>query len=94
MRRIVLLLTVALFMTTMLLTLPAVSASADTLGQCVGCGDLGFVPQGQFVGDFDGDFDRDDFDFDRDDLGNQGFFIDEDDLDDCDFVPGWGWMCD
>ena len=98
MRRIVSLMAAALLMTTMLLTLPAVSASADTLGQCVGCGDLGFVPQGQFVGGFDGDFDRDDFDFDRDDFGfvpvNQGFFIDEDDLDDCDFVPGWGWMCD
>ena len=111
MRRIVSLMAAALLMTTMLLTLPAASASADTFrdfdlddlgGQCVGCGDFGFVPQGQFVGGFDGDFDQDDLDFDRDDFGfvpvNQGFFIDEDDLDDflddCDFVPGFGFICD
>ena len=92
MRRIVSLLTAAFLMTTMLLTVPAASASADTLGQCVGCGDLGFVPQGQFVGGFDGDFDRDDFDFAP---VNQGFFIDEDDLDDCDFDPVWNvFICD
>ncbi|MDQ3833579.1 MAG: hypothetical protein M3315_08080 [Actinomycetota bacterium] len=84
MRRIVLLLTVALFMTTMLLTLPAASASAHPFGDCDfddPC-NSGFVPR---------DFDEDDFGFVP---VNQGFFIDEDDLDDCDFVPGWGWMCD
>jgi hypothetical protein len=91
-RRIVSLLAAALLMTTMLLTLPAASASAQT---CIGCGgNFGFVPQGQFR-----DFDADDFrDFDADDFGfvpvNQGFFIDEDDLDDCDFAPGFGLICD
>ena len=88
MRRIVLLLTVALFMTTMLLTLPAASASAHTFGDCDfddPC-NTGFVPR---------DFDEDDFDFVP---VKQGFFIDEDDLDDflddCDFVPGVGSICD
>ena len=100
MRRIVSLLTAALLMSTMLLTLPAASASAQTfrdfdlddLGNCIGCSNFGFAPQGQFVGGFDGDFDADDFGFVP---VNQGFFIDEDDLDDCDFDPVFGvFICD
>jgi hypothetical protein len=88
MRRIVSLMAAALLMTTMLLTLPAASASAQTFGDCDfddPC-NFGFVSR---------DFDEDDFGFVP---VNQGFFIDEDDLDDflddCDFVPGFGFICD
>ena len=88
MRCIVSLMAAALLMTTMLLTLPAASASAQTFGDCDfddPC-NFGFVSR---------DFDEDDFDFVP---VNQGFFIDEDDLDDflddCDFVPGVGSICD
>jgi hypothetical protein len=83
-RRIVSLLATALLMTTMFLTLPAASASAQSCLECGG--NFGFVPPGQFR-----DFDADDFGFVP---VNQGFFIDEDDLDDCDFVPGDGFICD
>ena len=84
MRRIVSLMAAALLMTTMLLTLPAASASAQTFRDCDfddPC-NLGFVPQ-------DCDFD------DPCNFGlfpvSQGFFIG--DFDDCDWVPAVGPMC-